>query len=461
MVNISQLSSELILEIFTYTCTTVEECYEQSFILNLLPVCKRWRSLGEDILYRDITFLGEDTINPCWHLHRLLQTLVGRPDLASRVTSLKIGSLIDFIGIAEKGLEERLIQDLGLSDQDAWLNALEKNVTGVFVGLILLQTPNLRELNLCVRDGFEFAVQPLDPKFRAPASGLASTETGTYFFSALESFSCGSEQHMKDPISTTYPIQRMAHLFSLPNITFLKLFSLHGDNSFTWPQVERPTAKRLTELRIDSSQIDMDVVGELVLACPSLKAFTYLAQENCDRQHTLYQKLARFLEPVKSTLEQFTVRCYDFPGSYLEEGQETTASPDDFPIEPIDSLAGFDRLERLTTSPIALIGSDPPIMRQLDGNFWPRALKRLDVYDDTWLVESLLNAVFWGNVMADLIDLLLHKPTWVPCLEEVRIFVAEREPEAAGLGDEFAEYRMVLSEVGESVGVKTSLWIPE
>ena len=388
------------------------------------------RMAVEPILYREITFewKGNGTKHPPVHL--LLRSILNRPALATYVERLDfcgkkpradwlkrkfIKNHIHAVGMscsiwesamesdftsAEMMLVAALISSLNLSPEDVWFAMLYWGEVDVFVALLLFQTLNLRQLRL-------------DSNFQQDTCfvGFILTEVAAMSqgprLKALEHIDFSSDiVRDRDIAYQDVDFDQILPLFSIPSIKRVRM-ALPA-KCFIWPSQKVPKSS-LTSLILHHTQLPEEMLGQVLLATPSLRSLQYHFWYNIKSGNRLGRapweyfdcaKLSQSLACVQRSLEHLVISVHSI-------SVEIRFLPGGFGgiVGRLGTLHGFQKLSRVEIPTIVLLGWTADSPRKLS-DVLPPSLRHLCLTDD--LHE--LGEDEWGDeALLPLIQEFLHE----------------------------------------------------
>lgn len=380
-------------------------------VLNRLPrkdlsalscASKPIRTAVEPTLYREITFNWVDNSRSHQPVHLLLRHVVSRPELASYIERLEfcgrkpyndwkscqwrrrhkipVGPSCSIWSDSESGftsadmmLMDSLIRSLNISSEGLWLEALRQGEVDVFIALLLSQTPNLRHLRLDSdfqrETGFVgslFKAMPQEPRFET-----------------LDHIDFSSD--IRNALDVTYhdvDLDQILPLFSIPSIKCMRMALPAKD--ITWPCQNAPKSS-LTSLILHHTQISEEMLGQLLLATPSLRSLQYHSWFDIDsdgrlgRAHWEYFDCAKFrqsLEFVQGSLEHLVISVH-----FISLQTDVALGGFRGLVGRVENLHFFTDLLSLEIPIIVLLGWNADSPRKL-GDLLPPSLRHLFLTDD-------------------------------------------------------------------------------
>lgn len=418
MANIKQLPLELL-------CLVISHLPRKD-LSALSCASKKIRTAVEPALYQEITFNWErNRTNHANHapVHLLLRCIVERPDLALCIGRLEFCGQKPYrkwncckwrprylipsgkscsiwehdnkpgLTSADMMVMASLISSLHLPAEDLWLRELYRGGVDVYIALLLSQTLNLCHLRLDSDFLHETSfVGAILKKAAAMSQQNPRLEV-------LEHINYSSDiNNVSDVTYHDVDLDQILPLFSFPSIRSVRM-ALPAKN-IVWPSQKAPVSS-LTSLILHHTGLSEEMLGQLLLATPSLRSLQYHSWYNMEftfgrpgRPHWKYldcAKLGQSLACVQGPLEhlRISVRFFSLWTGVPFRGFRGM-------IGRLDTLHGFKNLLSLEIPIIVLLGWSAVAPVKLS-NLLPLSLRHLSLTDDLhelgedqWGDEALL-----------------------------------------------------------------------
>ena len=408
MANIHQLPQEVLRN-------TSDYLYRRD-LLRFSLVSKPIRTVVEPSLYREIDLSWNPQARRSRKhdapVHRLLRSIISRPDLAQHIRDLRfrgekrsfgpqerrdtrkplpVGSprslwksyqKSDLTSAEMTGMES-LIRSLKLPAEERWLEGLRQGWVDVFVALVISRASNLRDLGL--NSDFQRETDLIGILIKEAVS-----RSPKLCFAALESITFGIDiEYNRDVVNHDVDLNQILPVFSIPSVKSLCM-ALPA-KEITWPKDQVPTSS-LTSLTLHHSQLSEEMLGQLLRCTPSLRSLDYRSWYNIEsngRPNREFEelldcvKLSASLAHVQETLEDLRI-CARFIAPQEMFPEDETHRP---MKGNLDSLHKFPHLRNLDIPIVVLLGWTPhhddddslsPKLRDL----FPPSLRNLVLTDD-------------------------------------------------------------------------------
>ncbi|KAL4960522.1 F-box protein [Aspergillus stella-maris] len=236
-------------------CSCTEELY------NLCLVSRRFRDLAQPLLFR---YFDGDCVEYLDSFIQLTRAVYTRPELGEHIRFVTLtpeepyASSPDAITPEAKELFQNAIRELNLStsQQDAWIEAVDKTDLSVFVALLTRLTPKIRALR--VTHG-QITMVPLHRLWEKDPSYLSSLEQIW--------IAC-------DIMNSEYSIDVYERFLTLPKMKS-PVFEEGGLLRNKFPSTWTPGSLVAEELAFTECMIEAEVLPKLTQACKGIKSFTY------------------------------------------------------------------------------------------------------------------------------------------------------------------------------------------
>ncbi|KAL3489525.1 hypothetical protein BJX62DRAFT_252619 [Aspergillus germanicus] len=232
-------------------------------LLSLCLVSKRWRSLAQPILYREITLGYGDS----WHSKQytwagrvvsFMRTVARRPDLAALVKRIHIHSPLERMRITDMVARDVLTEVAGAFQ----LKELGKLTLFDLIAALIIELPNLKRCTFQLQpDSWEIVA--LD-KAHVPAAGISPL-----LLTTIDVSLCATREEVE---------YAFGHFFLLNVSTRLETLNLHMYYAIS--RAERdpfPSLPNLKTLRLTHSWLSALSLERFLSSCGSLQTFFYEA----------------------------------------------------------------------------------------------------------------------------------------------------------------------------------------
>ena len=338
-----------------------------------------------------------------WRIRAFLRTVIANPLLASYVVSLKLNAWRAWVrdsdewdsgydddrkyspgrNRGDRGLFQKAIQHLALSDKTFWRSAVRKDVDEVYLALLLLLLPNLRKLELSLPLRFDILTKALHH-----ATLLRPLHVPLASLQKIENVGCWFRRNVAQG-----DISELAPFFRLPR---MKGFRAGSDlvSSKPWPQLPQHTA--LEYLRLGCRDLQPETLGSMLLGLVSLRVFVFEPYLLGD--HILFhpQRFGSALINAAASLRDISITP-----QYWYHGDGTL----------LGSFRSFTQLKCLTTELRWLLG-DARSVRLVD--ILPPSLERLAL-----ALCKFDSPIHYGPVVSQFKELVDIKPTVMPNLRTI------------------------------------------
>lgn len=309
-----------------------------------------------------------------------------------------------------------LISSLNLSAEDLWLEGLHRGEVDVFIALLLSQTPNLRHLRL----DSDFQRETGFVGFVLKAAAAMSQKPRLKTIEHIDfSSDIGND---RDITYHDADFDQILPLFSIPSIKSVRM-ALPAKN-IIWPSQKVPKSS-LTSLILHHTQLSEEMLGQILLATPSLRLLQYhswfdiASWGRLGRAHWEYfdcVKLSQSLACVQRSLEHLVISVH-----FISLQTDIALGGFRGMVGKLDTLHGFKDLLSLEIPTIVLLGWTAESPRKL-GDFLPPSLRHLCLTDDLhelgedeWgdeallpLIQEFLEESEFGTLELESISLLLN-----------------------------------------------------
>jgi len=156
---IYQLPEELLLHVASY----LPDAAAPTTLKDLSLTSRRFRSVAQDALYTTVKLSMSCGCHPkVSSLLRLVRTLLGRADLATKIRTLRIGTIrknvaklceqqdFDLASLLARSLAK--LEQMGYPASHPWHRTVRNSIESGFAGLLLVLLPNLTHLEVWVKD---------------------------------------------------------------------------------------------------------------------------------------------------------------------------------------------------------------------------------------------------------------------------------------------------------------------
>lgn len=451
MANLQQLPLELL--------RGVLDRLSRQDLLALSCASKSIRTAVEPTLYREITFNWEGNSKSHPPVHLLLRSVVSRPELASCIERLEfwgqkpyddwknckwrrrlkipVGPSRSIWTFDKKSafpsadvmlLAASIIKSLDLPAENHWLEGLHRGEADVFIALLLSRTSKLRHLRL-------------DSDFQWETGFVGSILTNAAdmsqkpFLEALEHVDYSG--NIENAFQITYhdvDLNQILPLFSMPSVRSVSMAVSAKD--IVWPSQTAPKSF-ITSLTLHHTQLSEEMLGQLLLATPSLRFLGYQSWFDIDsggrpgRAHWEFfdcAKLGQSLSYVQHSLEHLVISV-----QFVSLQTDVALGGFRGMAGKLDTLNGFKKLHSLVIPSIVLLGWTVDSPRKM-GDILPLSLRHLCLTDDLhelgedkWgdeallpLIQEFLEERSFSASKLESISLLLNQSQTEWC-EEARV----------------------------------------
>ncbi|KAI4704834.1 hypothetical protein J4E89_009419 [Alternaria sp. Ai002NY15] len=156
---IYQLPEELLLHVASY----LPDAAAPTTLMDLSLTSRRFRSVAQDALYTTVKLSMSCGSHPkVSSLLQLLRTLLDRADLATKIRTLRVGTIrknvaklceqqdFDLASLRMRSLAK--LEQMGNSASHPWHRTIRNSIESGFAGLLLALLPNLTHLEVWVKD---------------------------------------------------------------------------------------------------------------------------------------------------------------------------------------------------------------------------------------------------------------------------------------------------------------------
>lgn len=362
MAGLHKLPQELLQMVFTHL--------QRKDLSALSCTSKHLRPSVEPSLYREICWKQRDVRNHHPPAHLLLRTLLSRRELAFHINRLAVccvkpdDAFTPFRSVWKQGSSEFSDDDVDRMKShifsvgfvsDSWITNVVRGNVDVFIGLLILLTTNLRQLQLDLdfQKGSGFIGDALEK---------AAAEN---WLQSLEHVEYGNDLNRTEDIELHHAIDygQIKPLFSIPALRSLSM-SLPARDISWLPRAKVPVSG-LKSLVLHHCQLTPENLETILIATPSLTSLRYetwmIVDEALDRAMDTWQyfdcaQLSRALGHVQESLEDLFISVrflltddVVFNEDELEDFRGSTGK--------LDNLLSFKRLAKLTIPTTLLSGS--------------------------------------------------------------------------------------------------------
>ncbi|KAI4191269.1 MAG: hypothetical protein L6R41_000196 [Letrouitia leprolyta] len=286
----------------------------------------------------------------------------------------------------DKKLFQRAIRDLALSDKKLWRHAVRKDVDEVYVAILILLLPNLKELNIMTPLKHAVLEKALDH-----ATLLRPTHAKIFSLQKLEDV-----VYYHRGNTSKSDVHNLVPFFRLPSIKRITAGDLFI-SSKPWPHW--PISTTLEFLKLQCHYVEPEVLGDVLRGLENLKALKYTPNspfpfEDHDFQP---QRFGLALSNVAATLREIHI--------------DTSHSHGDGTL--LGSFHSYKNLQHLSADAEWLLG-DALSTRLVD--ILPPSLQTLNLGSSTIRCDQILFQ------LKELVD---YTPDAFPCLRSIEVRISQ------------------------------------
>ena len=431
-------------------------------LLNLLSTCKRFFSLAQALLHRQVEFKWDKENEQNMRVDLFARSLVENPALrflthrvafqGSRPNTIWQQSIGPHLSRHDLELLERQVFKTELSSAAGWKEALHKGSTDFFIAFLLSQLFNLKILEL----DFEFHVE--------------SYYTGVVLLNALHSASLTKEAssfaHINQVVLCKDKIERKYNFLKKPGSSralqlcptnfdeltpflFLRSISsltswIQNPTELTWP-AQRPWTSTLTSLSLHQSEVRLDTLQRVLSATSHLTRLEYqyhgtteegFPESTPDCMELDCVKLSDALYEVRNTIEYIHVST----SWYSRCGDELEWASNWGIVGNLKSLRQYDCLKILIVPLVVLFGWSPSLSSVRLADRLPKHIRELRLTDDMIFFDG------WEWTQKDYLERFrLYLQDWrdhTPDLKRVSFHISDK-----------SSYRWASNVDRQSVGI--------
>ena len=222
--------------------------------LNLMLCSSRLHAVAEPMLHDHVI------LRPLRSLPLFMYKLIARPAYAKRLQILHATahgsrSVVSGLPPIDNDVVSDAVNQVTHSQEDAskWVNAIQKGVWDAFMALLLVLTPNMREIKLD-QWGYTSGGQPGDDSFtfdvlkRAAYNQRSGSENSSPSLRRLRKLSLEAWY-----FETTYDLDMATPFLELPSLRSVNLVGMNEDSGFLFPSLKTsPTSFAVTDLSLES-----------------------------------------------------------------------------------------------------------------------------------------------------------------------------------------------------------------